>query len=102
MTLTPTKITLGIVTLVFAAGMSWQGIVSRANELEARDQQIQEKHEKDQAEFQATVTKIGEWIETANEKQIRNDENLKALCAAKKLTAGAAYCQTRGYPWGID
>ena len=59
MTLTPTKITLGIVTLVFAAGMSWQGIVSRANELEARDEQIAEKHAKDQAEFQAAVTKIG-------------------------------------------
>jgi hypothetical protein len=98
MTLTPTKITLGIVTLVFAAGMSWQGIVSRANELEARD----EKHAKDQAEFQAAVTKIGNWIESANEKEIRQDENLRALCAAKKLAAGAAYCQTRGYPWGTD
>jgi len=94
--------TLGVLVLIFGAGIAWQTLQSRSAELEEELEETRGAHERDMERAQATDAKIAEWIEIAEKQRIREDANLRALCASKKLTGGAAYCETRGYPWGID
>jgi predicted Holliday junction resolvase-like endonuclease len=98
-TLAVLSVVLGAIVAVVAG---WMALEGRAEDLEEELTRTRGVHKEDMQRAQAVDAKIAEWIEAAEEQQIREDANLRALCASKKLTAGAAYCQTRGYPWGID
>jgi len=82
----------GVVTLIgsiIVGGMFIGNLSSRADSNEKRLLTVDEFHKEVQS-----------YIQLQKEKEARSDENLRALCAAKKLTAGAAYCETRGFMWG--
>ena len=93
---------LAVLAVIFGAGIAWQTFTARADETERAIEETRVTHSEDFKSSKEVDAKIAKWIEVQHDRQVIEDANLRALCAAKKLTAGAAYCETRDFSWGTD